>query len=107
VRNAGVMAASGRFTDTLPAGLEPVADSAWSRGGDAALGPRGLAWSGVLAPGSAAVMGYRARVVLPRHGARLIDRAEAADQLGRRVVAWAEVRVASRSYLPLVRKGAP
>ena len=101
------MPATGHLTDTLPAGLEPLAGTAWSSAGEAALNSRGLTWTGVLAPDSSATIGYRAQVTLGRPGARLIDRAELTDQFGRRVVAWTDVGVPTRLYLPLVRKEAP
>jgi uncharacterized repeat protein (TIGR01451 family) len=104
VSNRGFMPATALLTDTLPAGLTPLAGSAWSSTGKAALLPGGLTWSGMLAPGAQVTITYRAQVKLALPSARLIDRAEATDQLGRRVVAWAVVRVPARSYLPLVRR---
>jgi len=106
VTNRGVMPATGHLTDTLPAGLTPLAGTAWSSTGDAALDPQRLTWSGVLAPGAVATIGYRAQVSLARPGARLIDRAELTDQFGRRVVTWAIVRVPTQLHLPLLRRDA-
>jgi uncharacterized repeat protein (TIGR01451 family) len=107
VTNAGAVLATGYLTDTLPFGLEPIAGSARSSSGAATIGALGLTWSGALAPGSTTTIDYRARVSLSRPGARLVDRAELTDQLGRRVVSWAVVSVPTQFYLPLARRGAP
>jgi uncharacterized repeat protein (TIGR01451 family) len=107
ITNAGVAAAAASFTDTWPAGLEPVPGTAWTSTGTAAIGPQVMTWSGAVAPGSTATFGCRARVTSPRAGVRLIDRAALADQLGRRVVSWAVISIPAHSYLPLVSKQAP
>jgi uncharacterized repeat protein (TIGR01451 family) len=107
VTNAGVAPATGHFTDTLPAGLEPLAGTAWSSTGEAAVEARGLSWTGTLAPGSSAAISYRAKAGLSRPGAWLADRAELTDQFGRRVVTWARVRMPTWLSLPLVWKDAP
>jgi uncharacterized repeat protein (TIGR01451 family) len=107
VTNAGVAPAIGHFTDTLPAGLEPLTGTAWSSTGDTALISEGLSWTGTLAPDSSATISYRAKAVLSRPGAWLIDRAELTDQFGRRVVAWANVRMPTWLSLPQLWKDAP
>jgi uncharacterized repeat protein (TIGR01451 family) len=102
VRNRGPMPAFAVLTDTLPAGMVPLAGSAWSSTGETVLLPGGLTWQGVVAPAATVSAGYRARLTIDHPGARLIDRAELTDQFGRRVVAWAIVRVPTRCFLPLV-----
>jgi uncharacterized repeat protein (TIGR01451 family) len=102
VINRGVMPATGHLTDTLPAGLAPIAGTGWSSIGEAKLRPAGLTWSGTLAPAATATIGYNAQVTLARPGARLIDRAELTDQYDRRVVAWAVVAVPTQFFLPMV-----
>jgi uncharacterized repeat protein (TIGR01451 family) len=104
VSNRGVMSATGHLTDTLPAGLAPIAGSAWASAGDVALIPGGLTWSGNLAPEAQVTIGYRATITLARLGARLIDRAELTDQYGRRVVAWTNAWAPARFFFPLIRK---
>jgi uncharacterized repeat protein (TIGR01451 family) len=107
VTNRGVIPATGHLTDTLPAGLTPVAGTDWASYGDAALTPQGLTWTGVVAPDAQVTIGYRAQVTLARPSARLINRAELTDQFGRRVVTWVVLGVPTQIYLPLVRKDAP
>jgi uncharacterized repeat protein (TIGR01451 family) len=107
VTNAGVAPTTGQLTHTLPSGLKPLASTAWSSNGEAALDAQGLTWSGTAAPGSITTIGYRARVTLRHPGVRLIDRAELSDEFGRRVVAWAVLSVPTQLYVPLVHRGAP
>lgn len=102
VQNSGLLPTTARLTDTLPAEIKMVAGSAWASRGAATVTSSRLRWSDVLAPGEQAQVGFAGTIAAPRSGSEVADRVEVTDDRGRRIVAWAAVRVRTRAYLPVV-----
>jgi uncharacterized repeat protein (TIGR01451 family) len=104
VQNTGLLPTTARLTDTLPAEVKLVADSLWASRGAATARNARVQWSEVLESGAQAQIGFTGAIAMLTPGARLADWTEVTDDLGRRVVAWAEVIVPTRRYLPLVSR---
>ena len=104
VQNIGLLPTTAHLTDTLPAEVKLVADSLWATRGAVASRNGRVQWSDVLEPGAQAQIGFTGVIGMISPGARLADWTEVTDDRGRRVVAWADVTVPARQYLPLVAK---
>ncbi len=102
VANVGQIAATARLTDTLPKGLALLPETVQASRGTVQVGTRSLMWQDTLPAGAEATVRFSVRVTTVNPPGRLSDWAELTDQTGRRVVAWATIRVRLRSYLPLV-----
>ncbi len=100
--NSGQIAATAYLTDTLPKGLTLLPETVQASRGTVMVSATGLTWQDTLPAGTEATVRFSVQVTAVNPPGQLSDWAQLTDQTGRRVVAWAIVRVRQRSYLPLV-----